>query len=60
MGISGNGVMNFQWFFESIAVGLNGLYLGEVVLDVHEVFVADDRNQEFFVVFEERVAEKGS
>jgi hypothetical protein len=60
MGISGNGVMNFQWFFESIAVGLDGLDLGKVVLDVHEVFVADDRNQEFFVVFEERVAEKGS
>jgi hypothetical protein len=57
MGISWDGVVNFQGSFEGIAVGLYGFDLCEVVLDIDEVFVGDDRQQELFVVGQEGVAE---
>lgn len=51
--------MNFEWFFERIFVNLGGLDLGEIVLDVDEVFVRDDGNHELFVVLEKGKAEEG-
>jgi hypothetical protein len=59
MRISGDGVVYLQGSFERVSVSLGGFDLGEVVLDVDEVFVADEWQQELLVVLQEGVAEEG-
>ena len=52
--------MYFKVPFEWVFVDLNRFDLCKVVLDVDEIFVADDGNEELLIVFEEGVAAEGS
>ena len=52
--------MYFKVLFEWVFVDLNRFDLCKVVLDVDEIFVADDGNEELLIVFEEGVAAEGS
>lgn len=52
--------MYFKIPLEWIFIHLNRFDLSEVVLDVDEIFVADDGNEELLIVLKEGVAAEGS
>ena len=54
--ISGDGIEDLNRFYEGIVVNLRRFDLGEVVLDVDEVFIGNDRDYDFFTFFKECMA----
>lgn len=59
IGVGGDGVVDLERLLEGVLVDLGGLDLREVVLDVDEVAVRDDRDRELLPVLQEGVAHEG-
>lgn len=60
VGISWYGVVNLNRPLKRILISLNRFDFSKVVLDVNKIFIADNGDVEFLVVFKEYEAARGS